>query len=245
MAAEHTVKAFEQELRRLSNLISQMGGVAEAQVEAAVQAVARRDVDLAGRVLQADSQLDEYERQIEQEAVRMLALRQPMGVDLREVLAALKISADLERTGDYAANSAKRSIALAQLPAVRPASAIPRMGRLVQEMLKDVLDAYVDRDVEKAVAAWHRDEELDDLYTSLFREVLTYMMEDPRNITPCTHLLFIAKNLERAGDHATNIAETVHFLVVGQPLTGARPKGDKSSFAVVAPEPAADLPAGP
>ncbi|WP_114394923.1 phosphate signaling complex protein PhoU [Oleisolibacter albus] len=232
MATEHTVKAFEQELRRLSNLIAQMGGVAEAQVEASVQAVSRRDTDLAGRVMQSDSQLDEFERQIEQEAIRMLALRQPMGVDLREILAALKVSADLERTGDYAANIAKRSIALAQLPAVRPATAIPRMGRLVQEMLKDVLDAYVDRDVEKAIVAWHRDAELDDLYTSLFREVLTYMMEDPRNITPCTHLLFIAKNLERAGDHATNIAETVHFLVVGQPLTGARPKGDTTSFAV-------------
>ncbi|MFM2044858.1 MAG: phosphate transport system protein PhoU [Pseudomonadota bacterium] len=240
MGTEHTVKSFEQELQRLSNLITQMGGVAEAQIEAAVQAVGRRDVDLAGRVMQADGRLDEYERQIEQEAVRMLALRQPMGVDLREILGALKISADLERTGDYAANIAKRSMALAQLPVVRPAAAIPRMGRLVQEMLKDVLDAYIDRDVEKAVAAWHRDEELDDLYTSLFREVLTYMMEDPRNITPCTHLLFIAKNLERAGDHATNIAETIHFLVKGHPLSTARPKSDESSFAVVAPDDPAD-----
>ncbi|ACJ00628.1 phosphate signaling complex protein PhoU [Rhodospirillum centenum] len=236
MATEHTVKSFEQELRRLSGLITQMGGVAEAQVDAAVQAVTRRDVDLAGRVMQSDNRLDDYERQIEQETIRMLALRQPMGSDLREILAALKISADLERTGDYAANIAKRSIALAQLPAVRPASAIPRMGKLVQEMLKEVLDAYVDRDLDKAIAAWHRDEELDDLYTSLFREVLTYMMEDPRNITPCTHLLFIAKNLERAGDHATNIAETIHFLIVGQPLTTDRPKGDESSFAVVSPE---------
>lgn len=236
MPTEHTVKSFEQELQRLSNLIAQMGGVAEAQIEAAVQAVGRRDSDLAGKVMQTDSRLDEYERQVESQAVRMLALRQPMGSDLREVLGALKISADLERTGDYAANIAKRSIALAQLPAVRPAAAIPRMGRLVQEMLKEVLDAYVARDVDKAIAAWRRDEELDDLYTSLFREVLTYMMEDPRNITPCTHLLFIAKNLERAGDHATNIAETIHFLVKGQPLTAARPKGDTSSFAVVEPD---------
>lgn len=237
MPTEHTVKAFEQELRRLSNHISQMGGVAEAQIDAAVQAVARRDVDLAGRVMNSDARLDEYERQIEQDTIRMLALRQPMGIDLREILAALKISTDLERVGDYAANIAKRSIALAQLPAVRPAAAIPRMGRIVQEMLKDVLDAYVDRDVDKAILAWHRDEELDDLYTSLFRETLTYMMEDPRNITPCTHLLFIAKNLERAGDHATNIAETIHFLVKGQPLDRTRPKSDTSSFAVVEPEP--------
>ena len=124
---------------------------------------------------------------------------------------------------------------LAQMPPVRPAGGIPRMGKLVQEIMKDVLDAYIDRDLEKAIAAWRRDEELDDLYTSLFREVLTYMMEDPRNITPCTHLLFIAKNLERVGDHATNIAETLHFVVVGQSLKTARPKGDTSSFAVVTP----------
>lgn len=232
---EHTVKSFQAELQRLSNTIAQMGGVAEAQVEAAVQGVARRDVEGASRVMQGDARMDEFERQIEHDAIRMLALRAPVGVDLREVLAALKISADLERTGDYAANIAKRSIALAQLPVMRPAGTIPRMGRLVQEMLKDVLDAYMERDVDKAVAAWHRDEELDDLYTSLFREVLTYMMEDPRNITPCTHLLFIAKNLERAGDHATNIAETVHFLVTGQPLTAERPKNDNSSFTIVEP----------
>lgn len=240
MPAEHTVKSFEQQLQRLSNLITQMGGVAEAQVDGAVQAVVRRDVDLAARVMQADHQLDDYERGIEQEAVRMLALRQPVGSDLREILAALKISADLERTGDYAANIAKRSMALAKLPAVRPVSAIPRMGKLVESMLKDVLDAYIDRDVGKAIDAWNRDEELDDLYTSLFREVLTYMMEDPRNITPCTHLLFIAKNLERAGDHATNIAETIHFLVLGQTLTSVRPKHDQSSF-VVGPTADVDL----
>ncbi len=233
MVTEHTVKSFEQELQRLSNQIAQMGGVVEAQVEAAVQAVGRRDVEGATKVMQGDARLDEFERQIEHDAIRMLALRAPVGVDLREVLVALKVSADLERTGDYAANIAKRSIALAQLPVMRPATAIPRMGRLVQEMLKEVLDAYIDRDVEKAIAAWHRDAELDDLYTSLFREVLTYMMEDPRNITPCTHLLFIAKNLERAGDHATNIAENIHYLVKGQPLNVERPKGDRSSFTVL------------
>lgn len=233
MVTEHTVKSFEQELQRLSSQLAQMGGVVEAQLEAAVQAVGRRDVEMATKVMQGDARIDEMERQIEHDAIRMLALRAPVGVDLREVLVALKVSADLERTGDYAANIAKRSIALAQLPIMRPASAIPRMGRLVQEMLKEVLDAYMDRDVEKAVAAWHRDAELDDLYTSLFREVLTYMMEDPRNITPCTHLLFIAKNLERAGDHATNIAENIHFLVKGQPLNAERPKGDQSSFTVM------------
>jgi phosphate transport system protein len=235
MPTEHTVKAFEQELQRLANLIVQMGGLAESQIEASVQAVIRRDAEEAVAVMQADAKLDELERQIEQHSLRMLALRQPMGVDLREVFAALKIASDLERTGDYAANIAKRCIALTQLPAVRPSAGILRMGRLVQEMLKEVLDAYAARDVDKAIEAWRRDAELDDLYTSMFREVLTYMMEDPRNITPCTHLLFIAKNLERAGDHATNIAENVHFLVKGRPLETARPKGDQSSFTVLDP----------
>lgn len=234
MTSEHIVKSFAQELRRLSNLVTQMGGVAEAQVEASIQAVMRRDAELASQVMRADHQVDEYEREIDAETLRLLALRQPMASDLREIVSALRIAADIERIGDYAANIAKRSIALAQVPAVRPAAGIPRMGRLVQEIMKEVLDSYIDRDVEKAVAARRRDEELDDLYTSMFREVLTYMMEDPRNITPCTHLLFIAKNLERIGDHATNIAETIHFLVVGQPLTGDRPKAD-TSYAVTAP----------
>ncbi len=235
MGTEHIVRSFAQELQRLSNLIAQMGGVAEAQVEAAVKAVARRDVGLATQVMQADARLDAYERDIDAEAVRLLALRQPMAQDLREIVSSLKIAADLERIGDYAANIAKRSLALAQLPVARPAVAIPRMGRLVESIMKDVLDAYTERDVQKAIAAWERDEELDDLYTSLFREGLTYMMEDPRNITPCTHLLFMAKNMERIGDHATNIAETIHYLVVGTPLALNRPKSDGSSFAVVSP----------
>ena len=236
MSKDHIVRSFSEELRRLSTLITQMGGIAEAQVETAVRAVARRDADLASAVLRSDERLDQYERDIDAEAIRMLALRQPMAGDLREIVSALKIAADLERIGDYAANIAKRAMVLAQMPAMRPAGGIPRMGRLVQEIMKDVLDAYTDRDLDKAIAAWHRDEELDDLYTSMFREVLTYMMEDPRNITPCTHLLFIAKNLERVGDHATNIAETIHFVVVGHSLKTARPKGDTTSFAVITPE---------
>lgn len=242
MASEHIVRAFAQELHRLSNLVTQMGGVAEAQIAAAVKAVAKRDVQLAAQVMQNDQRLDEYERSIDQEAVRLLALRQPMALDLREIVSALKIASDLERVGDYAANIAKRSLALAQSPVAKPVAAIPRMGRMVEEVIKDVLDAYIERDVEKALAAWARDEELDDLYTSLFREVLTYMMEDPRNITPCTHLLFMAKNLERIGDHATNIAETIHFLVVGEPINRERPKNDSSSYAVVSPD-LPDLPA--
>ncbi|MEI8395285.1 MAG: phosphate signaling complex protein PhoU [Rhodospirillaceae bacterium] len=235
MSKEHIVRSFSEQLRRLSTLITQMGGTAEAQIETAVRAVAKRDAVLAASVVQSDARLDEYEREIDAESIRMLALRQPMAGDLREIVSSLKIASDLERIGDYAANIAKRAVVLAQVPAVRPVGGIPRMGRLVQEILKEVLDSFVSRDLEKAISAWRRDEELDDLYTSLFREVLTYMMEDPRTITPCTHLLFIAKNLERIGDHATNIAETIHFMVVGHSLTEARPKGDISSYAVVAP----------
>ncbi len=235
MSKEHIVRAFSEEMRRLSTLITQMGGLAEVQVESAVKAVALRDSSLAANVIRSDERLDGFERDIDAEVIRMLALRQPMAGDLREIVSSLKIAADLERIGDYAANIAKRAMVLAQLPPVRPVGAIPRMGKLVQEIMKDVLDAYIARDVGKAIAAWRRDEELDDLYTSLFREVLTYMMEDPRNITPCTHLLFIAKNLERIGDHATNIAETIHYVVVGHSLNEARPKGDTSSFTVVTP----------
>ena len=195
----------------------------------------RRDATLAGQVVQADERLDQYERTIDTDAIRMLALRQPMATDLREVVGALKIAADLERIGDYAANVAKRAISLTQTPVVRPLVAVPRMGRLVQEILNDILDAYTTRNVQQALEAWSRDEEVDDLYTSLFRETLTYMMEDPRNITPCTHLLFIAKNIERMGDHATNVAETIHFVEVGEPISTSRPKGDASSFEVVIP----------
>jgi len=162
-----------------------------------------------------------------------------MAVDLRHIVSALKISSDLERIGDYAANVAKRAIALSQQPLVRPLHAIPRMARLVQQIIKDVLDAYVELDAAKAVAAWQRDEEVDEMYTSLFRELLTYMMEDQRNIGPCIHLLFIAKNIERMGDHATNVAEDVHFLVHGREIQAARPKGDQTSFTVVPTVPGA------
>ena len=160
-----------------------------------------------------------------------------MARDLRNIVAALKISSDLERIGDYATNVAKRSIVLSQTQAVKPAYAIPRMGAFAQSLIKNVLDAFIERNTEKALEVWRSDEELDEMYSSLFRELLTYMMEDPRNITPSTHLLFIAKNIERIGDHATNIAETVHFLVEGGPFRGPRPKGDSSSFAVVSPTP--------
>ncbi len=233
MTTDHIVKSYDQELEALRGAIVQMGGIAESQLQVAIQCVMKRDSHLAGQVVQGDERLDEYEVQIDADVVRMLALRQPMASDLREIVSALKIAADLERMGDYAANVAKRAIALSQVPPVKPVAGIPRMGRMVLEIIKDVLDAYTERDLDKALAAWHRDEEVDDLYTSLFRETLTYMMEDPRNITPCTHLLFTAKNIERIGDHATNIAENIHFLIEGRPITDARPKGDSTSFAVV------------
>ncbi|MBI1774869.1 MAG: phosphate signaling complex protein PhoU [Proteobacteria bacterium] len=235
MAAEHIIKAYDEDLKRLKTFISEMGGLVEAHLEQAVQAVVKRDTDLAQRCIAADAKVDALEHDIEAFVVRLLALRQPMAGDLRGIVAALKISSELERIGDYAANVAKRSIALKNLPVVQPASGIPRMSRMVQSNLKDVLDAYIDGDTAKAVAVWKRDEEVDEMYTSLFRELLTYMMEDPRNITACTHLLFMAKNIERMGDHATNIAETVHFQVVGTTIKGERPKGDTSSFTVVTP----------
>jgi phosphate transport system protein len=237
MSSEHTVKSFDEELKRLTQTIAQMGGLVEVQLQRAVDALMRRDADLAAAILQEDARIDEREAEVGQLTIRLLALRQPMAIDLREIVAALKISADLERIGDYAANVAKRAIALSQVPAVKPVYAIPRMARLVQQSIKDVLDAYVEHDAAKAVAVWQRDEEVDEMYTSLFRELLTYMMEDQRNIGPSIHLLFIAKNIERMGDHATNVAEDVHFLVHGRPIDQARPKGDKTSFTVVPPPP--------
>jgi phosphate transport system protein len=236
MAAEHIIKSYDEELARLSKLIVEMGGLAESQLAAAIEAVAQRDSELALRVVEADAKVDELEREADNLAIRLLALRQPMARDLREILVALKISSDLERIGDYAANVAKRSIALAQTSPIQPAHALPRMARLALLLIKDVIDAYVDRDAEKALAVWRRDEELDEMYASLFREFLTYMMEDPRNIGGYTHLLFMAKNIERIGDHATNIAENLYYMVHGTPLTAARPKGDKSSLEVLAPD---------
>jgi phosphate transport system protein len=241
MASEHIIKSYDEELRRLNNAINQMGGLAESQLSSAIEAVVKRDSDLAASVVQGDAQVDQLEQEVDGLVVRLLALRQPMARDLREILSALRIAADLERICDYAANVAKRSIALNQAPPVRPVYALPRMARLAETLTKDVLDAYVERDAERALVVWARDEELDEMYSGLFRELLTYMMEDPRNITACTHLLFMAKNIERIGDHATNIAETVYFLVHGKPLTLARPKGDRSSLAVVQPGDGNDL----
>ncbi len=233
--SEHTVRSFDKELTHLSQTLLRMGGLAEMQLAQAIDAMSRRNTDLAAQVVQNDVQIDALEQEISELAVQLLALRQPVASDLREVIAALKISSDLERIGDYAANVAKRSMALNQVPPTEPSHTVPRMAQLVLANIKRVLDAYVERDPHKAVDVWESDAEVDEMYTSLFRETLTYMMEDPRNITPCTHLLFIAKNVERMGDHATNVAEVVHFLVTGSQIQGGRPKGDTTSYAVVSP----------
>jgi phosphate transport system protein len=211
-----------------------MGGLAEAQLADSVRAVVSRDSELAQQVIDGDDKIDALELEANALVVRMLALRQPMANDLRVVLSALKTSGWLERIGDYAKNIAKRSIALNQMSHV-PAPGLSNMARMTQGLIKDVLDAYLQNDAEKAVDVWRRDEEVDDLYNSLFRELLTYMMEDPRNITSCTHLLFMAKNIERMGDIATNIADNIHFRVTGETLEGARPKGADAAFTVLEP----------
>jgi phosphate transport system protein len=236
MNSEHIVKSFDEELQQLTAVVLRMGGVAEAQLAGAIEALVRRDSDLAQRVVAGDAAIDQMDLELDENAIRTLALRQPMANDLREVISSLKISSDLERIGDYAKNVAKRTLALNQLPPHESARSIPRMAKLVQAIIKDVLDAYANHDPNRALDVWYRDEEVDEMYTALFRELLTYMMEDPRNITPCTHLLFIAKNIERIGDHATNIAETTHYLTTGKRITGGRPKGDMSSFQVMNPE---------
>jgi phosphate transport system protein len=230
MATEHLVKSFGEQLERLNASISEMAGLAESQLQMALDALSRRDTDLAQKVIAGDARVDQLEKDVAHQVVRLLALRQPMAIDLRAIVSALKISSDIERIADYAANLAKRSLVLSQIPPMRSLGGVERLGRLVLTLLKDVFDAFAHNDVQKAHSVWLRDEEVDDMYTSLFRELLTYMMEDPRNITPCTHLLFMAKNIERMGDHATNIAELIEFKVTGKEMTEARPKGDKANY---------------
>jgi phosphate transport system regulatory protein PhoU len=235
MTLDHTVKSYDDELRKLQQDIASMGRLAEGELQDAVQALIRRNADLGAQVVLNDTRVDELEQLAGAQVVRLLALRQPMASDLREIVAALKIASDLERVGDYSANIGKRVVALSQVPPFRLPATLPRMGWLAQQNVREVLTAYADRDTEKALRAWQADEELDETYSSLFRELLTHMMEDPRNIGACTHLLFIAKNIERIGDHATNIAETVYFMVLGEPLRSVRPKGDSSSYITVPP----------
>jgi phosphate transport system protein len=232
----HIHAEYDNEFKKLTKLLARMGGLAESQLANALIAMEKRDNKLAMVVKDGDKEIDALEHEIESLVVRMLALRQPMANDLRYVVSTLRTSSDIERIGDYAKNIAKRAMALNQLPAEPLLRGVLRIGRPVQAMLKDVMDAHLQGDTAKAVEVWEADEEVDALYTSLFRELLTYMMEDPRHITPCTHLLFIAKNLERIGDHATNIAEIIHFQVEGVSLGDRRPKADASNYEVMQPE---------
>jgi len=221
---EHTLRAFDEELALLKAEISRLGGLAEAEVSDALASLITRDPRLAQQVVERDVKLDQLELQIEDRATRLMALRQPVAIDLRRAVAALKLSANLERCGDLAKNIAKRALIVSETepmaPLMRP---IERMGRLVLRRLRDALDAHARDDLVLAQEVWSNDREVDEHYESLFRELLTYMMGDARTIAPCTHLLFVAKNLERIGDHATNIAEIVHYEITGEQLT-ARPK---------------------
>lgn len=228
VVSQHTVRAYGDELTQLAAEVARMGGLAEAQVGDAVDSVARRDVALAQAVVSRDSRLDQLQRDIERKAVRLIALRHPVAGDLRRTVAALKISLELERVGDLARNIAKRALVLAESEPMQPLTrSIERMGKLVVTRMKEVLDAYTASELERAVQVWSRDDEVDEHYNALFRELLTYMMSDARTISPCAHLLFMAKNLERIGDHATNIAEMIHFEITGEDLDADRPKWDQ------------------
>jgi len=235
MMNEHTAKAFDSDLQELSRSIGEMGGLAEREIADAIQALTRRDTALAMRVVASDPTIDALQREIEEKAILTIARRQPMAIDLREIVAALRVANDLERIGDLAKNIGKRVLALPDdFYPQKLIRGVEHMASLVLNQLKQVLDAYGSRDIASALVVWKGDEEIDALCTSLFRELLTYMMEDPRNITFCIHLMFCAKNIERMGDHATNIAETVHYMVEGHPITDQRPKGDTTAFAKAA-----------
>jgi phosphate transport system protein len=232
---DHIVRSYDEQLRRLRDMVARMGGLAERQVHDATIALVRRDAAMAAEVVSRDAALDALEREVEAFCIRILATRQPMASDLRFIIASMKVAHNLERIGDYARNGAKRSIVVAQQPQIGSLNGFLRMSQLVQENLKLAIDALVGDDAEAAARVWAADEPIDDVYNGIFREMLTHMMEDPRNITAATHLLFIAKNLERIGDHATNIAETVHYAVRGDSLPEDRPKADASAYAVVRP----------
>ncbi|GLR68962.1 phosphate transport system regulatory protein PhoU [Acidocella aquatica] len=226
---KHIVASFEAELKKLRDMIAVMGGLVERAVADAATALLEHDAALAANVIEHDPKIDAEERAIEQFAVRLLALRQPVADDLRQVIQALKVVTDLERVGDYAANIAKRSIVINQAASRFALSGLGQMAALVQQNLKSSIDAVGEADPQKAISVWRADQAVDDLYNTIFRELITYMMEDARSITACTHLLFIAKNLERIGDHTTNIAELTYYAVTGESLPEFRPKGDQTS----------------
>ena len=226
MADQHTVRAYDKDLDLLERRIAEMGGIAEKMVIDAVDALAAADTVLAQQVAATDSRPDLLQREIEEQAIMTIARRQPVAIDLREIIGAIRVAGDLERVGDLAKNIARRSVKIGMEGRVpRAIIGIKHMNEFATELMKDVLDAYAQRDVERALDVWERDVELDALEDSVFRDLLTHMMEDPRNITFCAHLLFCSKNIERIGDHATNIAETVFYLVTGSNLPTERPHG--------------------
>lgn len=228
---QHTVSAYEQELQTLDSKIAHMGGLCEHLLAQAIEALEKNDPALAEEVIARDKSVDQIEREIEELGIQMIARRQPVALDLRQIVTALRISGELERIGDLGKNISKRTLAIAGEPQPKRAMlGLKHMGIQALQQLKGVLDAYASRDGEKARQVWSSDYEIDAMYNSLFRELLTYMMEDPRSITLCTHLLFGAKNIERIGDHVTNIAEMTHFLVSGETLVEGRPKADTTSL---------------
>jgi phosphate transport system protein len=230
----HIVSAYEEELRDLTARISEMGGLVEHQMADAISSLLKGDREKAERVISVDDRVDELDSTTEEKAILIIAKRQPMGDDLRTIVAAMRISQDLERVGDLAKNIAKRALAIEGIvPTKQLILGVEHLSSLAMEQLRSALDAFISRDATLAENVRERDDEIDALYTSMFRELLTYMMEDTRNITLCTHLLFCAKNIERIGDHATNIAEQIHYIVTGQRMTEERPKNDTSSFTVV------------
>jgi phosphate transport system protein len=236
---EHIVKSYDAEFSEVDRITAQMGGLAEALLANAFASLERRDPALAERAVVSDRNIDELERQLQERAIFMIAKRQPIANDLRHVMTVMKVAGDLERIGDLAKNIAKRALAVSSETTPKPLMAgLRHMTELASRQLKEVLDAFAHRDAEKALQVWNGDAGLDALYNSVFRELLTYMMEDPRNIGLCTHLLFGAKNIERIGDHTTNIAENVYYLVTGRTLADDRPKGDDTSSVLISTPPA-------
>jgi phosphate transport system protein len=234
---DHTAKAFDTDLQEIMRKVAEMGGLAERQIVDATRALVERDTELAERVIAMDPTIDAMQHEIEEKSILTIARRQPMAVDLREIVGAMRVCNDLERIGDHAKHIGKRVVALdGDFNPQKLIHGVEHMAALVSGQLKQVLDAYASRDLTTALAVWNGDEEVDNLCTSLFRELLTYMMEDPRNITFCMHLMFCAKDLERIGDHATNIAETVYYMIEGRPIADQRPKGDFTSFGAMPPQ---------
>ena len=231
----HTVSAYDDDLKAIARMVTEIGGLAERAVGDSVTALTRLDIDLARRVIAGDRELDRLQRDIEDKAILVIARRQPMASDLREIVGAMRIANDIERVGDLAKNIAKRAVAInGVFPHKQLINGVEHLSEIALQQLKMVLDSYASHNDQAANAVRQRDDEIDALYTSLFRELLTYMMEDPRNLTFCIHLLFCAKNIERIGDHATNIAESVHYVVTGRSYEDERPKADASIASTIA-----------